>query len=124
MKICLPTENKKGLSAKVYGHFGSAPCFTICDSETLECIFVDNSDQGHAHGMCNPLKAVGDARPDVVVVGGIGAGAIRGLNAAGIKVYICAGGTVEDAVKAIKSGTLKEADAASACAHHGGHGCH
>ena len=124
MKICIPTETKDGLTAKVYGHFGSAPYFTLCDSETLKCEFIDNGDQHHEHGMCNPIKAVGGAKPDAVVVGGIGMGAIRGLNAAGIKVYISPEATVDGAVKAIKSGSLKEADATCACAHHGGHGCH
>ncbi len=124
MRICIPTGTKEGLKAKVYGHFGSAPHFTICDSRTLKCEFVDNGNLVHEHGMCNPLKAVGNARPDAVVVGGIGMGAIRGLNAAGIKVYIMAEATVENAVAAINSGKLKEADDSSACGHHGQHGCH
>ena len=124
MRICIPTGTKDGLKAEVYGHFGSAPYFTLCDSQTLKCEIVDNGNLVHEHGMCNPLKAVGAAKPDAVVVGGIGMGAIRGLSAAGIKVYIAAGGTVETAVAAIRSGTLKEADASSACGHHGEHGCH
>ena len=33
MKICIPTETGDGTSAQVYGHFGSAPYFTICDLE-------------------------------------------------------------------------------------------
>ena len=124
MKVCIPTETKEGLKAKVYGHFGSAPYFTLCDSKTLKCEIVDNGNLEHEHGMCNPLKAVGNAKPDAVVVGGIGMGAIRGLNAAGIKVYIVAEATVETAVAAINSGKLKEADASSACGHHGQQGCH
>lgn len=124
MKICIPTGTKDGLKAEVYEHFGSAPYFTICDSGTLKCEIIDNGNLVHEHGMCNPLKAVGDAKPDAVVVGGIGMGAIRGLNAAGIKVYIMTGGTVETAVAAMKSGALKEADASSACGHHGKQGCH
>jgi len=124
MKLLIPIEKDEGLNSKIYGHFGSAPYFIICDSETLKCEIVDNSDRGHEHGMCNPLKAVGGAKPDAVVAGGIGMGAIRGLNAAGIKVYLNAGGTVESAVSAVKAGKLKEADCASACAHHGESGCH
>lgn len=124
MRLCIPTETKDGLAAKVYGHFGSAPYFTLCDTDSLACEIVDNGNLVHEHGMCNPLKAVGDARPDAVVVGGIGMGAIRGLNAAGIKVYILSGGTVKSAVAAVKSGKLKEADSSSACGHHGEQGCH
>ncbi|MFA5162064.1 MAG: NifB/NifX family molybdenum-iron cluster-binding protein [Elusimicrobiales bacterium] len=123
MKICIPTETRDGLKARVYGHFGSAPYFTLCDSETRRCEIIDNGDRQHVHGMCDPLKAVGNAKPDAVIAGGIGMGAIRGLNAAGIKVYISREDTVETAVEAVKSGKLREADAASACGHHGGHGC-
>ncbi|MBI5622338.1 MAG: NifB/NifX family molybdenum-iron cluster-binding protein [Elusimicrobia bacterium] len=124
MKVCIPTGTKEGLKAKVYGHFGSAPYFTLCDSMTLRCEIIDNGNLQHEHGMCSPLKAVGGARPDAVAVGGIGMGAIRGLTAAGIKVYLAPGSTVEEAVAAITSGRLKEADPSSACGHHGGSGCH
>jgi len=124
MKICIPTETKDGLKAKVYGHFGSAPYFTVCDTETLKCEIIDNGNLDHEHGMCNPLKAVGNAKPDAVIAGGMGAGAINGLRAAGIKVYLSPASTVEEAAKAVKSGKLKEADPSCACGHHGGQGCH
>ena len=32
MKICIPTETNSGKEAMVYGHFGSAPFFTIFDT--------------------------------------------------------------------------------------------
>ena len=32
----------------------------------------------HVHGACNPIMAIGGQDIDAVVVGGIGAGAIRG----------------------------------------------
>ena len=51
-------------------------------------------------------------------------GAIRGLNAAGIKVYISTESTVEATVAGISAGKLKEADASAACGGHGAHGCH
>jgi len=124
MRICIPTGTKDGLKAEVYGHFGSAPYFTVCDSKTLRCEIIDNGNVVHEHGMCNPLKAVGESRPDAVAVGGIGMGAIRGLNAAGIKVYISTEPTVEATVAAITAGKLKEADASAACGGHGAHGCH
>lgn len=124
MKVCIPTETKDGLKANVYGHFGSAPYFTLCDTETLKCEIIDNGNLDHEHGKCNPLKAVGSAKPDAVLAGGMGAGAINGLRTAGIKVYLVPLTTVAEAVKALQSGKLKEADPACACAHHGGNGCH
>ena len=124
MRVCIPTATKDGLKAKVNGHFGSAPYFTLCDSQTLKCEVIDNGNIVHEHGMCNPLKAVGEAKPDAVAVGGIGMGAILGLKAAGITVFITEEPTVESTVAAIKSGRLQEADASSACGGHGEHGCH
>ena len=33
MKVCFPTQTNEGLAAAVYGHFGSAPFFTLCDTQ-------------------------------------------------------------------------------------------
>jgi hypothetical protein len=59
MKICFPTENLKGLDSIVYGHFGSAPGFVIVDTESTDIEEIKNGDLHHAHGMCQPLKALG-----------------------------------------------------------------
>ena len=52
MKLCIPTETNEGKSATVYGHFGSAPYFTIVDTEKDTVEVIDNANQHHAHGMC------------------------------------------------------------------------
>ena len=98
MKVAIPVAEYRGLESLVYGHFGSAPIFVLVDSETMSVEALGNQDQAHVHGQCSPVKALAGARPDAVVVGGIGAGAVRGLRAAGIKVYCCCGGTVAQAV--------------------------
>ena len=86
---------------------------------------LGNRDQTHVHGQCQPMKALAGVSPDVVIVGGIGAGALRGLHAAGIKVYHCEGDTVRDAVRLFRSGALSEIQDDDACAGHaGGHSCH
>ncbi|HSV99699.1 MAG TPA: NifB/NifX family molybdenum-iron cluster-binding protein [Sedimentisphaerales bacterium] len=77
----------------MYGHFGSAPGFVLVDSETMSVQALGNADQTHEHGQCSPMKALAGAMPDVVVVGGIGAGAVNGLRHAGIRVYQSLGGT-------------------------------
>jgi len=33
MKICIPSKDPRGLSSEVFDHFGSAPWFTIVDTE-------------------------------------------------------------------------------------------
>lgn len=125
MKIAIPVSSYSGLTSPVHGHFGSAPAFALVDSDTLAVEAVGNSDQAHVHGACSPMKALAGARPDAVVVGGIGAGALFGLRAAGIEVYRCAGGTVASAVEQLKAGALEAVDESGVCGgHHGGHSCH
>ena len=62
MKICFPTFNLEGLESRVYEHFGSAPGFVIVDTETQTVEEINNNDLHHAHGMCQPLKALGGAK--------------------------------------------------------------
>ncbi len=54
MKICIPTETGEGKNAQVYGHFGSAPYFTIYDTDAQSIEIVDNANSHHEHGTCNP----------------------------------------------------------------------
>jgi predicted Fe-Mo cluster-binding NifX family protein len=125
MRICIPVAEFKGLESPVYGHFGSASAFALVDTETLSVEPVANRDHGHVHGACSPLKALADVRPDAVVVGGIGAGALRGLRGAGVKVYHAAGCTVAEAVRRIQGGELNEILENAVCPGHGeGSGCH
>lgn len=124
MKVCIPVMEYRGLESEVYGHFGAAPAFAIVDCETMAVEQVGNEDQTHVHGQCSPVKALAGARPEVVVVGGIGVGALRGLRSVGIKVYRCAGQTVADAVDLLKNGKLSEIREDDTCTgHSGGHSC-
>ena len=78
MKICFPAEIIQGMNSTVYGHFGSAPGFVIVDTESMSLTEIQNGDQHHAHGMCQPLKALGGKEVDAVVVAAIGMGALMG----------------------------------------------
>ena len=122
MKFCFPTSNNQGAESQVFGHFGSAPYFVICDTESMDCSVIDNTDKIHEHGGCNPLGALGGHAVDAIVVGGIGKRAIMGLNAAGIKVYQAYQGTVAQNVQAWKDGHVKEMSAEGACGGHGHEG--
>ena len=83
-----------------------------------------NRDIDHVHGACSPMKAMTDVKPDAVIVGGIGTGALLGLRAAGIRVYRSTGGTIAQVVCLLKAGKLSEIDEDAACAGHaGGHDC-
>ena len=69
MKVCFPVAQDEGFESKVYGHFGSAPMFIVVDTELKEAKVLDNSDKGHGHGSCRPLKALGGEKVDAIVVG-------------------------------------------------------
>jgi len=123
VKICFPTENLKGLDSQVFGHFGSAPGFVIVDTESKGIEEISNGDLHHAHGMCQPLKALGGRKVDAIAVGGIGAGALMKLNAQGIQVYRAAQGTIRDNLSFVAKGILPEFDSRFTCSGHGDGGC-
>ena len=120
MRICIPVADDCGLDSLVHGHFGSAPAFALVDTDTMGIELLANQDHGHMRGACSPVRALAGANPEAVVVGGLGAGALRGLRALGIRVYRCAGGTVAEAVRRLQAGELIELGDAAVCAGHGG----
>jgi len=118
MRICIPTETDVGRKAIVYAHFGSAPYFTIYDSEKDAFEVIDNSNQHHAHGTCHPLGMLNGKHIDAVVCSGMGARAVLGLNGSGIKVYRVVGGTVEETIEKWKDGSFEEITVENACSEH------
>ena len=125
MKLCIPVAENQALNSIVYSHFGSAPFFLLVDSETLAVEPLDNHDEHHVHGACNPLKALAGRTVDAVIVGGIGAGAIRGLRSASIAVFQSPAQTVAAAVAQFNAGELPELDVQHACGGHAaGASCH
>jgi predicted Fe-Mo cluster-binding NifX family protein len=118
MKVCFAVEKDDGVKSLVYGHFGSAPAFIVVDTDIDKAVTVNNRDLNHVHGACNPIQAIGGLRPDAVVVGGIGAGAITRLNAEGVKVYRAAAETVQQNLDLLKEHKLSELSMQNACAGH------
>jgi predicted Fe-Mo cluster-binding NifX family protein len=118
MKVCFAVEKDDGVKSLVYGHFGSAPAFIVVDTDIDKAVTVNNRDLNHVHGACNPIQAIGGLRPDAVVVGGIGAGAITRLNAEGVKVYRAAAETVQQNLDLLKEHKLPELSMQNACAGH------
>ena len=123
MKVCFAVEKDQGIDSAVYNHFGSAPAFVVVDTELKQAVMVNNGDAHHEHGACNPVMAIGGQNVDAVVVGGIGAGAISGLNAAGIKVYGSVKETVKDNLELFIENKLPELSMFNACSGHQGGGC-
>ena len=124
MKVCFPVLKAEGLESEVYGHFGSAPVFIVVDTENNNVTSINNSDQHHVHGACNPLKAVNNQKVDAVVVGGIGGGALTRLNQLGIKVFQAQAQTVRENIQMLKDQNLPELTLQHTCAGHGhSNGC-
>ncbi len=126
MKIVFPSNSDLGLTGSVYNHFGSAPFFVLVDTNSGQYEIMTNKDKEHSHGNCQPLKALGDATTDAVVVGGIGKGALNKLKAAGIKVFRATEGTVKTNFDLLKQGKLQEFTPNQTCLAHsmdGSGGC-
>jgi predicted Fe-Mo cluster-binding NifX family protein len=121
MKICIPTETNEGKAAQVYGHFGSAPYFTLYDTQTEAVEIINNSNQHHSHGMCHPMAALNGKNIDAVVCGGMGSRAVQKLNEGGIKAYRAVPGTVEDIASQFINGGLDEITIDNACTQHDCH---
>ena len=123
MKMCLPISKNEGLNSPVCEHFGSAPFFMVVDTDTLDHKAITNTNQHHAHGMCQPLKALGGREVDAVAVGGIGMGALMKLQAQGVRVFRVTEGTVGDNISFILKQKLPDFDARFTCGGHTGGGC-
>lgn len=124
MKVIFPSNSELGLTGSVYNHFGSAPFFVLVDTETGGYEVLTNHDKDHSHGNCQPLKAMGNVAADVVVVGGIGDGALKKLVDSGIKVLRAVEGTVQTNLQLLKENKLDKFTAKLTCiGHQHGGGC-
>ena len=121
MQICIPVVEDRGLESRVSAHFGSAPGFMIVDTESGHARLVGNSNQHHAHGMCQPLAALAGETVEGIVVGGIGMGALMKLQAAGITVYRALHPTVGETLAAFTTGSLQPLGQHEVCGGHHGH---
>ncbi|MBU4357601.1 MAG: NifB/NifX family molybdenum-iron cluster-binding protein [Thermodesulfovibrionales bacterium] len=124
MKVCFPVAEVNGVASEVYGHFGSAPAFVIVETNDNKVTTINNDDQHHAQGACNPLKKFNNHQVDALVAAGIGMGALNVLNQSGIKVFQAQAPTVRENIALLKAGNLPEFTSQHTCAGHGhGGGC-
>ncbi len=120
MKVGFAVQSNEGVGSRVYNHFGSAPAFIIVDTESKDIMTVNNRDLHHVHGACNPVMALDGKSVNAMVVGGIGAGAIAKLNAAGVKVYQAGALTVKENLSLLGENKLQELTIYHACQAHQG----
>jgi len=118
MKVCFPVQKNEGMDSTVYNHFGSAPVFVVIDTDTNDVSVINNRDQHHAHGACNPIKALDNQKVDAIVVGGIGAGALTRLNQMGINVHRSQAATIRENIAMFSSKSLPELTLQGCCGGH------
>jgi predicted Fe-Mo cluster-binding NifX family protein len=121
MKICIPTETDEGKKAPVCQHFGSAPYFTVCDTDDDTFEVLSNLNEHHAHGSCNPLGILSGKNLDAIVCIGMGPRAIQKLKEAGVKTFTTEAQTVKEVLQECEKGILKEIDASQGCKNHSCH---
>jgi predicted Fe-Mo cluster-binding NifX family protein len=119
MKICIPTEDDRGLDSELAAHFGSARWLTIVDTTTgAASVVAAGEGNGLPPGACAQAALASSQGIDAVVCGGLGRHALAALGATA--VYRAADGNVRDLVAQVQTGRLPRFAGADACA--GGHG--
>jgi len=119
MRIAVPYEQ-----GRIWQHFGRTERFKLydaADGEIRETRILETSGTGHG-ALAGFLRA---AQVDVLLCGGIGAGARMALEEAGVSLLPGAEGDADAAVRAYLAGTLA-ADPDAVCHEHdgdAGHGC-
>jgi predicted Fe-Mo cluster-binding NifX family protein len=118
MKIAVSASGQ-GLEAPVDPRFGRAACFVLYDTESRKVQQVDNRQSLNAAQGAGIQAAETVARldPACLLTGHCGPKAFRTLQAAGIKVYTGASGTVGEAIAAFQQGSLTLATGADVEGH-------
>ncbi|OPZ74084.1 MAG: Dinitrogenase iron-molybdenum cofactor [Firmicutes bacterium ADurb.Bin456] len=118
MKIAI-TAQGKNMESKVDPRFGRASWFVLVDTETGAHEAVSNEQNLNAGQGAGIQSAENISRQGVkaVITGNCGPKAFRTLNAAGIKIYTGAEGTVAEVYEKFKAGKLPEAAGANVEGH-------
>jgi predicted Fe-Mo cluster-binding NifX family protein len=118
MKIAI-TCVKAELDSPIDERFGRAKGFIICDDDSDEFLFIDNtqnleSPQGAG---IQAAKIVINAGAKALVTGNVGPKAHAALSAAAIEIFTGARGTVRDAMEDYRGGRLHKAAEANVEGH-------
>ena len=114
MRIAVPYEN-----GEVFQHFGHTERFKVYDVEdggVKTTVTVNTNGSGHG-ALADILKKI---QVDTLICGGIGGGARRALDEAGIRLYGGVTGDADQAVADLLAGNLNY-DPDAMCDHHGEH---
>ncbi|MHB1417213.1 MAG: NifB/NifX family molybdenum-iron cluster-binding protein [Chloroflexota bacterium] len=109
MRIAISTEDNAGLDSTVSGHFGHCPYFVIVDLEEGQVTNVATTPNPYysSHQPGQIPAFIHGQNADVMLSGGMGAGAINFFNSYGVAVGTGATGTVRQALEGYLNGELK-----------------
>jgi predicted Fe-Mo cluster-binding NifX family protein len=121
MRLAVPSNGQGGTEAERSGHFGHCDCFTLVDLEGGEVVSVEIIDNPpHVDGGClQPVNLLAGHGVTALVVAGMGARPLAGLNDVGIEVFFeNATPGVGDVVGLVAQGQVARMDARNTCQGH------
>ncbi len=120
MKLAIPVD-EKNYDTNVCISFGRTPYFLIYDTETSECIFLDNSAIAATGGAgILASQSLVDNGAEVLLTPRIGENAVEVLDAGEVKIYKTIFETVKENVDAFLGGKLSLLDDVHAGFHGNG----
>ena len=119
MRICIPTEDDKGLDSRLCDHFGSAPFFALANTESEDLEMTLNKGHHQGHGHCKPIGHINVDQTDAIVCQGMGKRALASLRKGGVDVLITSAATVRGVISEARAGKLRKLQADKACGGHG-----
>jgi predicted Fe-Mo cluster-binding NifX family protein len=118
MKIAIPNKD-----TMVNQHFGMSKSFAIVTIENKNILNVEEiSSEELAHQHQGLADLLVKHEVNVVITGGIGGGALSGLQQKGLEVIKGASGEYLEVIKSYIDGTLEDKNVV--CNHHGEHHNH
>jgi predicted Fe-Mo cluster-binding NifX family protein len=118
MKIAV-TSTGSDLKSQMDPRFGRAVYFIIADSDTMDFIVVENSQNRNLNqgAGIQAGKTIVDNGAEVLITGYCGPKAFMVLERAGIKIISGAEGCIEDVIRDFKMGKLKESQTPNVNGH-------
>ena len=119
MKLAVSSTGNT-LESMVDSRFGRCTTFIIVDTDTMEFQAYSNDAISSAHGAgIGAAQGIAKLGAEAILTGHVGPNAHMALSAAGVKMYVGATGTIQDAVEAYKQGKLNEVNSPTVQGHFG-----
>jgi predicted Fe-Mo cluster-binding NifX family protein len=118
MKLAV-TSQGRDLDSLTYIRFDLANYFVVLDTGSGHLTAYDNSRNrgGSQNAEFQAAKMVADMGVDAVVTCAVGPQALSALQAGNVDVYVCALGSVRNAIEQFKAGRLRSATKPNVEAH-------